>query len=100
MYLPLTKPLISVNSALATFHKKVRKEGECKASATYLVSGKVQLDTQEPDTMMTNVDMDEENIQYDDDDGAEEAPLIEVVLVGEKDLERVSHHIFDLLYCV
>lgn len=59
----------------------------------------MQLDTQEPDTMMTDVDMDEENIQYDDD-GAEEAPLIEVVLVGEKDLERVSPHIFDLLYCV
>ncbi|KAJ3906306.1 DNA polymerase subunit Cdc27 [Lentinula edodes] len=88
----------AAKNALATFHKKVRKEGECKASATYLVNGKVQLDTQEPDTMMTNVDMDEENIQYDDD-GAEEAPLIEVVLVGEKDLELTKSK-FSTIYSI
>ncbi|KAJ3805525.1 DNA polymerase subunit Cdc27, partial [Lentinula lateritia] len=76
----------AAKNALATFHKKVRKEGEFKAFATYLVSGEIQLDIQEADTMITNVDIDEENIEYDDD-GAEEVPLIEVVLVGEKDLE-------------
>ncbi|KAJ4474681.1 DNA polymerase subunit Cdc27 [Lentinula edodes] len=88
----------AAKNALATFHMKARKEGESKAAATYLVSGKVQLNPQESDTMVTDVDMDEENIVYDYD-GAEEAPLIEVVLVGEKDLELTKSK-FSTIYSI
>ncbi|KAJ3989323.1 DNA polymerase subunit Cdc27 [Lentinula detonsa] len=93
----------AAKNALATFYSKVKRDGESKLAATYLVSGELQPDLQTSNAMDVDTDNFEENMEYDDD-GAEEVQLVEVVLVGEKDLEYTkskfskiySTHIYSL----